>query len=189
MSAVGEKRKAEDAPAGEPSSSGKKSLPLAVNPKRVRELKAGAPSGNGPVIYWMSRDQRVQDNWALLYACQQAAKNGTPVAVAFNLVTEYLHAGARQVGFMVRGLQKIEPKFKALGIPFFLLQGNPVDTIPQLVKDSGASLLVTDYGPLRLGREWRDGIAAVVDCPFHEVDAHNVVPVWVASGKQFYYLV
>ena len=23
---------------------------------------------NGPVLYWMSRDQRVQDNFALLYA-------------------------------------------------------------------------------------------------------------------------
>lgn len=184
MSAAGEKRKAEDAPAGEPSSTSKKPVPLAVNPKRVRELKAGSPSGTGPVIYWMSRDQRVQDNWALLYACQQAAKNGAPVAVAFNLVTEYLGAGARQFGFMVRGLQLMAPKLEALGIPFFLLQGNPGETIPQLVKASNASLLVTDYGTLRLGRQWRDEIAAVVDCPFHEVDAHNVVPVWEASGKQ-----
>lgn len=36
----------------------------------------------------MSRDQRVDDNWALLYALEQATKGPTPapVAVAFNLV-------------------------------------------------------------------------------------------------------
>lgn len=34
----------------------------------------------------MSRDQRVRDNWALLYAAEAAAKRGVPVAVAFNLV-------------------------------------------------------------------------------------------------------
>lgn len=34
----------------------------------------------------MSRDQRVKDNWALLYACEVAARSGSPVAVAFNLV-------------------------------------------------------------------------------------------------------
>ena len=38
-------------------------------------------------------------------------------------VTEYLHAGARQFGFMVRALQLLEPKLQALNIPFFLLKG------------------------------------------------------------------
>jgi deoxyribodipyrimidine photo-lyase len=181
----GEKRKADDAP-GTSAAAVKKPVPLAVNPKRVRELKGGAVTGTGPVIYWMSRDQRVRDNWALLYACQQASKNGAPVAVAFNLVTEYYNAGARQFAFMVKGLQVLAPKLEALGIPFFLLQGNPEETIPKLVKDCNASLLVTDYGPLRLGRQWRDTVANTVDCPFHEVDAHNVVPVWEASDKREY---
>ena len=39
-----------------------------MNPKRIRTLKSGK-SGDGPVAYWMSRDQRVEDNWALLF-CQ-----------------------------------------------------------------------------------------------------------------------
>lgn len=62
------------------------------------------------------------------------------------------------------------------------LAGDPLETVPQLVKDTGASLLVTDFAPLRLGRHWREGVAAKIKVPFHEVDAHNVVPVWVASG-------
>lgn len=35
------------------------------------------------------------------------------------------------------------------------MQGDPADTLPQLVRDTSAALLVTDYGPLRLGRTWR----------------------------------
>ena len=69
------------APSAPTSSSG---VPL-VHPKRVQVLKAGPPS-SGPVIYWMSRDQRMADNWALIHAAEVAAKSGAPVAVAFNLV-------------------------------------------------------------------------------------------------------
>lgn len=38
----------------------------------------------------MSRDQRVQDNWALLHAAEIASKTNSPVAVAFNLVRPLL---------------------------------------------------------------------------------------------------
>lgn len=62
--------------------------------------------------------------------------------------------------------------------------GDPLQTLPALVKDSGASLLVTDFSPLRLGRQWREGVAGALEVPFHEVDAHNVVPCWVASGAR-----
>lgn len=55
--------------------------------------------------------------------------------------------------------------------------------MPGLVKDVKASLLVTDFSPLRLGVEWRRDVAAAVSCPVQEVDAHNVVPVWVTSDK------
>lgn len=203
MTMVDGKRKGPDPPSSLPSKgeqsgtiSNKKQqfVSLSVDPKRVRRLNKGGgteeppQAQGGPVIYWMSRDQRVQDNWALLYACQQAKMSNAPVAVAFNLVPEYLNAGARQFGFMLRGLRQLEPKLRALNIQFFLLQGNPVETIPKLVKESGASLLVVDYSPLRLGRVWRSEVATTLQgkCPMHEVDAHNIVPVWEASNKREY---
>ena len=37
-------------------------------------------------------------------------------------MTEYLHAGARQFGFMLRGLRELEPRLEALNIPFFLVK-------------------------------------------------------------------
>ena len=70
----------------------------------------------------MSRDQRMRDNWALLHALEQAKQSGAPTAVAFNLVPEFLGAGARQFVFMLKGLQELAPRLEAAGIPFFLLR-------------------------------------------------------------------
>ena len=42
---------------------------------------------------------------------------------------------------------------------FFMLRGDPTVTLPALVQDTGAALLVTDFGPLRLGREWRSKVS------------------------------
>lgn len=71
-------------------------------------------------------------------------------------------------------------------MPSPLLQGEPGQTMPELVSSLGAGLLVTDYSPLRLGRTWREQVTSSLAVPFHEVDAHNIVPVWVASDKREY---
>lgn len=42
----------------------------------------------------MSRDQRLDDNWALLYAAEKARENDQQVAVAFNLVRWRLVVGS-----------------------------------------------------------------------------------------------
>ena len=153
-----------------------------VNEKRVRVLKAGKV-GTGPVIYWCSRDQRVRDNWALIYACETANETDAPVVVVFSLVTRFLGAGARQFCFMLKGLREMEQALLAKNIKFVLLEGEPSLTVPRFAKECGASLIVADQSPLRLGRTWRVAVASSVDCPLHEVDAHNIVPVWEASQK------
>lgn len=90
----------------------------------------------------------------------------------YEQVPSFLNAGARQFGFMLRGLKLMQPKLEALNIPFFLLKGDPVQTVPELVQKTGASLLVTDFAPLRLGRKWRDEASTTpphlycyLDCP------------------------
>lgn len=59
-----------------------------------------------------------------------------------------------------------------------------MDTIAEFVAKTGASLLVTDFSPLRIAREWKTGVCSRVEVPVHMVDAHNVVPTWVCSDKQ-----
>ncbi|KAL8216641.1 hypothetical protein R6Q57_023478 [Mikania cordata] len=170
----------------------------AVQLGRIRVLKQGIqqfdePQSSspkvGPVVYWMFRDQRVRDNWALIHAVDQANRLNVPVAVAFNLFDQFLGAKARQLGFMLRGLQQVHRQIEdTLQIPFFLFQGEAIDTIPSFMKECGASLLVTDFSPLRQVRGWKEEITKrVLDyVSIHEVDAHNIVPMWVASNKLEY---
>ena len=158
-----------------------------VDSARVKLLKpAGATSSCGPVVYWMSRDQRAADNWALLHAADRAASAGVPVCVVFNLVPSFVGAGARQMGFMLRGLRGTAAALNAQGVPFHLLRGAPKDTLPAFCQRLHASLLVTDFSPLRVERQWKDDVVKAVSCPVHQVDAHNVVPVWSASPKLEY---
>lgn len=98
-------------------------VPLAARSRSV-SAREDRP---GPVVYWMSRDQRVRD-------------------------------------FMLRGLAQTAGDLAAKGI--------------------GAGVLVTDFNPLRAGQERLHAVAAAVEIPVVEVDAHNVVPSWLASPEE-----
>ena len=111
------------------------------------------PVGDGPVVYWMSRDQRAMDNWALCHALAVAREHRRPLHVVFALVPEFANAGARQYCFMLRGLRELESTLGNLGIPFHLATGpDPGVTVPSIAEKLGCSMLVTDFSPLRIGR-------------------------------------
>ena len=74
-------------------------------------------------------------------------------------VPEFLGAGARQWGFLVRGLRQMEPKLKALNIPFYMMYGHAWDNLPKLCDDVGAGLLVCDYVPVREAQSWRTNVS------------------------------
>ena len=154
-----------------------------VDPKRARILSEH-PFQAGPVVYWMSRDQRVNDNWALLYAQELATRRAAPLAAVFCLAPRFLESGSRQYNFMLAGLKEVEQSLSRLGIAFRLLYGDPGVEITQFLEDCGAGALVSDFSPLRISRGWKNAVAAQITIPFHEVDAHNVIPCWHASVKQ-----
>ncbi len=156
-----------------------------MNEKRVRILKKGA-MGIGPVVYWMSRDQRVNDNWALLFAQDLAISQKLPLTVIFCLVPSFLEATIRQYGFMIKGLQKLEKNLAKKRIPFFLLRGLPEKEIPKFVKRYKVSSIVTDFNPLHIKKNWDAKVAKNTNIPFYQVDAHNIVPCWLSSPKHEY---
>ena len=156
-----------------------------VDPRRIRALRDGIDI-TGPVVYWMSRDQRVSDNWALIYAEQVAREKNAPWGVLFCLVPDFLGAAKRQYDFMLGGLHEVEKTLARYAIPFFLVTGDPEREIPRFVTSHRISALITDFSPLKIGRRWKEQVAGKIDIPFFEVDAHNIVPCWIASGKQEY---
>lgn len=156
-----------------------------VDPRRTRSLN-DKEYRSGSVLYWMSRDQRVQDNWALLFAQEQAKELGVSWGVVFCLQPSFLGATGRQYQFMLAGLQRVELELTKLGTKFSLVIGDPVAELSKYCAQQQVGLVVTDFSPLKLGRSWRDSYAHQTTLPVIEVDAHNLVPVWMASDKQEY---
>lgn len=156
-----------------------------MNVTRVRILNQIQENPiRGPVVYWMSRDQRVRDNWALAYSAELAKKHNQPLVVVFCLRKKFAHATERMVDFMLTGLAEVEHVLHAHGVKFYFLLGEPTHEIPHFLKEQSAGVLVTDFSPLLHSRNWKHAIAPKLHIPFYEVDAHNIVPCWVASPKQ-----
>jgi deoxyribodipyrimidine photo-lyase len=140
----------------------------------------------GAVVYWMSRDQRAYDNWALIYARELAVRFETSLAVMFCLAPRFLGATSRQYDFMIKGLKSVESDLDKLKIPFFVRSGNPAAEIMEFLTEARVGALVTDFSPLKIKRKWTDAVVKKLKIPFFEVDAHNIVPCWSASPKQEY---
>ncbi len=156
---------------------------MAIDRTRTRPLNDSLV-GVGPVVYWMQRDQRVVDNWALLYAQERALERASPLYVVFNLVPTFAGASWRQYDFMLRGLEEAAQVLSELRISFTILHGDPTETVPEFFASVGAGELVTDFNPLRFVGEWKKSIAEKLSVRMTEVDAHNIIPCWIASDKE-----
>jgi deoxyribodipyrimidine photo-lyase len=93
----------------------------------------------------------------------------------------------RQYSFQVAGLKEFESHAVASNVPFYAPVGNPEATVIDMINELKPIAVVTDHFPLRTVRAWHKAIAAHLDTtstPLVQVDASNIVPVWVASDKQ-----
>lgn len=160
------------------------------NKKRVRVLSEASefPDYSKGILYWMSRDQRVQDNWALLYAQKLALKQNQPLYVCFSLVPTFLGATLRHYYFMLEGLKEVEQELNELNIGFVLLIGQAKDQVPLFVRNNKIGGVICDFCPLRLPVSWVNEVKKNLppEVPFAQVDAHNIVPCWHASDKLEY---
>nr|WP_069857735.1 deoxyribodipyrimidine photo-lyase [Desulfoplanes formicivorans] len=157
----------------------------AVHPDRIRRLNQ-AVQGAGPVVYWMSRDQRVDDNWALIHAADMARQARVPLHILFCLTGSFGEACIRQYDFMMQGLVETWARARERGLCLRIRPGHPPDVVRSFARACNAGLVVTDFDPLRIKQEWKRELLQHLDIPVHEVDAHNIVPVWRVSDKQEY---
>jgi len=167
-----------------------KSLHNSTDPflHRTRRLNSESVIA-GPVIYWMNRDQRYQDNWALLQAQSEAIRLSQPLIVAFFLHTQYMYAKTEHLDFMLSGLSETARILESNNIPFILKLSEPPAALIELTLRTGAGLIVTDFSPLRHVRAWCGHLAKLASkhgIALWETDAHNIVPCWKTSDKQEY---
>lgn len=193
-------------------------IPEWFNAERTRLLTPGAPSikdgkrkKGDCVVYWMQRDMRTVDNWALLFAAHQARTCEVPLRVVCALPPPPPSAAAaasdalpplvvdmpmteRHGSFLLGGLKVVEAELAERGVPFDLLCPPDRARVGEAVHEHAtrpgtrALAVVADFSPLRLPREWIEDQAAPLfessGVPVYSVDAHNIVPVWHASPKR-----
>lgn len=149
---------------------------------KISEVKENCDS----IIYWMSRDQRIQDNWALLFAQKLALQNRVALKIIFCLQPQFLDATIRHYDFLLNGLKKVSLECRKLNIDFNLLLGTASIEIPKILKSFNVGAIVCDMSPLRVPSKWVDDLKKKLpkDIPLFQVDAHNIVPVWETSDKQ-----
>lgn len=152
--------------------------PLHSSPRQVM-------GDNQVVVYMMSRDQRVADNDALLAAQKHAEGLGVPLVVLFALYPTSNKRAREHVAFMLDGLRELADTLADKNIPFIVQLGDQSTAVAALQQhDCTIAALYFDMSPLRRPLEQQKQIADTLSCPVYVVDAHNVVPVWVASDKQ-----
>lgn len=147
----------------------------------INGLSAPAQGDYKGVSYWMFRDQRIDDNWALIYAQKFALENKCPLYVTFYLMSHYSVAGTRQYDFMLRGLQKLEKQCETLGIQFHLELGYAKDHIVHYCENNKIDLVIADFMPLRDPLSWVEEAGRKLkkkNIPLLQVDAHNIIPCW-----------
>lgn len=155
--------------------------------KRVRILSEASEvtDDSQGILYWMSRDARVQDNWAFLFAQKLALKNANPLHVCYCLAPENLEATIRHCKFLLGGLKEVSEECKMLKITFHLLKGEPSQIVPQFIRKYDIGGVVCDFSPLREFTKWIEDLKVNLpeDVPLCQVDAHNIIPVWFASNQ------
>ena len=134
----------------------------------------------------MSRDQRVQDNYALVKAQTVALESTQPLVVLFNIEESFPNFNKRNADFMVKNLELVEKDLHTLSIPLIVTKGTVDKSISSVIDEYGISTIITDFSPLHIAKNWIRDISNVVNIPIIVVDTHNVVPCWIASSKQEY---
>lgn len=150
---------------------------------RIRKINSSKTEGEC-VLYVMSRDQRVNDNHALLAAQKHALAKKLPLAVVFCLLPKSGYRAREHYQFMYDGLLQVESDLKKLHIPFMLVVGDPHSKLQAVLHHTHPAAVYFDFSPLRGPKTLLTKLADDATCALYVVDTHNVIPVAVVSQKK-----
>jgi deoxyribodipyrimidine photo-lyase len=192
-------------------------LPSWMKPERTRMLTSKdlttLPKDGKSIVYWMQRDVRTADNWALLLASHLAESNDLPLHVVHVLnppasksngegedddsfvppTLENMGMTERHGKFLLGGLQLVHEELSEKCVPFHVLRPLSHRLVPSLfdtriVQELSPAAVICDFHAIRHYRQWMEvGVKESLEkcqIPLWQVDAHNVVPVWCAAEKR-----
>lgn len=139
--------------------------------KRVHTLNNNGIK-NGDVIYIMSREFRLEDNWALIFAYNLAKQHNNNLRVIIHL-DKTLYSDC-QKEFLLKGVETLKENVRNNNLKFDI-----VDEIDEAdLQNVGA--IIVDFNPISL----KDDFAQTQECAVFEVDSHNIIPARNISNKQ-----
>lgn len=154
-----------------------------VNPNRIYKLNS-KDTFYKSFVYLMNREQRVCDNWALVFSQQLALQYKQPIIVLFFL-DKTVKVNSRRLEFMMKGLEQVKADLEEKNIIFRIIFKTEQEYIHYL-KSLNIGCLVTDFSPLNEQKKLNELISKSINASFYEVDSHNIVPCRYVSRKQEY---
>ena len=139
---------------------------------------------SGRILYWMNRDMRIKDNWALIRAQEISLMHKAELCVVYNLDPIFLGGALRQFDFKINGLKELYKDFQKLNISFSVIVSSNINESIDFIEKNNIGYLITDFSPLKIQKKWTTSINKKINIPFEIVDTHNIVPVWEASNKK-----
>ena len=154
-----------------------------LDTRRIKKLN-NLEYSNGGVVYWMQRDRRSNNNWALVHAQNIAIRLKAPLTVFYSLNGNFSDGNNRQYGFLLKGLVDTIKELEKYKIPFHIRRGDAISSIKKYISKANTGYLITDFSPLRVYKNRVAKLVSEINIPFEIVDAHNIVPTWAVSEKQ-----
>ena len=138
-----------------------------INPNRVNKLNS-KDILDGDIFYIMSREFRLEDNWAVIFALELVTKYNKNFKIVIFL-DKKRYSEAQEL-FLNTGVNLLKENLLRNNINFEISNKVP----------SNAGAIVVDFNPLYSNID----IAKTSNCAVFEVDSHNIIPARFISDKQ-----
>jgi len=165
---------------------------LTIGTEIVQPIRESSKNNDGMgeqcVVYWMQRDVRTVDNWAILYAEYLSRKNNVPLKVIYVLPpppsvsttsSDSLEKGGKEMpplvndinmtqrhgSFLIQGLKLVEEELTVKNVQFDVLMPSSRHEVGNTIhryatEDNSCIAMICDFTPLRGFREWMEDQAS-----------------------------
>lgn len=142
-------------------------LPAEINQNRIFKLNNNEVLA-GDIVYLMSRELRLEDNWAVVLGVELAKKYNANFKIVVDMSN--ITCSEVQKPFLNNGLEILKQNAVENKVDF--------EIVEKLPKNIGT--LIVDFNPINL----QDKFAKDVGYAVYEVDSHNIIPSRFISDKQ-----
>ncbi|CRG97914.1 deoxyribodipyrimidine photo-lyase, putative [Plasmodium gallinaceum] len=156
--------------------------------ENAKDLENTEQNNKKNILLLLTRDFRVNDNWALIYAYEIAKKkkNNLLACTYLNRKEEFPE---RYIDIKLKVLKNLEESFKKLNIPFYLLTIYMIDEFMEFLRIHEINTIICDFHPLAEQKLFIENLVHLSNkkkIKVFQVDSHNIVPLWVTSKVEEY---